>query len=1020
MKRLLITPIFYLLSNFLFGQTNVRAWQADGQVWIVWEFDQNAPARFSIFQSPTQSAQAGDWEHIGSLFPEHCVPFPIRTHLGVPNQTWKIPDGNGGTYQLEQNEGLFVKTIHNDDANHYSVLPCALDACPETIDPGNVSKILNESFDSAIYIRPHLQNELSFGDRQKALVYSFWVDGKHDQTGGLDGFPIMGNQYTNGWPQYFAIWTGVNTDLSKPSPAINWLHGGSGNFSQYLPGKRAEINIEPDRGIVIVHNDDFYRYLMGRKVLNESNSWWFGWTKDHNPFQTDHAGPTGADTIINYTQRKIKWVNDWLVNENVIDSNKIAIQGYSLGSAGAFGMMKSYPDFFSIGTLFNCGQQGPDLSSFGPFILGTEEQNLPTNILDKTGKTLHIYDLYGFEKFTTHSDLPQINAWHGKNDINPTMGWDVELLQSIYLAKSKGIHYNFYWDERAHPIQDIMTHWSMGPNDEEQTAKDDTKAHEKYRNDQSYPVFYNYRSYDIHHSDPGNGMSGTGDDNGDDWGSLGGYHEYDVSSVTDYVESWSCYYFLTGANARAIDRYMGPENCIMSDFTIRRNQNFKLAPLEPFEWTVTNESGEVLVGGSGIADQEGRAVLEGITACRDPQRLKIELRRLSGQGCDQISELTTQPGIYCQAIEVNDRSRDFLTVVPEGYDDDEPYGLLLAFHGGGGNFKNFAFGHINDNGGGREEFHQRAAEEKIILVYPQALLHPDIQAATWNTFEYAEQTSSYADDYQFVIELLELHASELKIDNERIYAAGYSRGGDFAQLIGRRLSCYFAGVCSVGSSSGVTHTLGSPDIQFYPKGEDPVSVLMIKGDKDFKRPWLGGLNNNNNLVPSGIEDINQWVQNNGCDAQRTETFVVTPNILTDYRNADCNENRVVKMLQGHMLAHVWPDEDDDMGVNANREFIEFLKDLRNPNSCLTTGVGNPSLFKAVDVFPNPTFDEIRFEMEEINLLQIFDVHGIEVFSYERAKSGVCRSVDVSALHAGCYTMRIVSDGDIYVGSFIRL
>lgn len=1002
------------------AQTNIRAWQADGQVWIVWESNQSPPEKYSIFQSNTLSMETEDWKLIGSLYPEHCVPYPIRTHLGQENQTWKIPNGNNGTFVLAENEGLFVKTIRQSEENYFAVLPCNLDECPSTISVDNTSDLFFETFDPAIQVRPHLQNELTFGNQQSAFVYSFWGEGKRNHNAGLQDFPIMGNDLTNGWPQYFAVWTGVNTDLSIPSPAVNWLHGGSGNFSQYLSGKRIEINIEPEQAVVISHHDDFYRYLMGQKIVDESNSWWFGWAKDHNPFEFDHSGPANSDTLINYSQRRIKWINDWLIGEEIIDAKRIAIQGYSVGSAGAFGMMKTYPDFFSSGSIFNCGQQGPDQASFGSFLLGTEEQNLPTNLLDKNGNNIHIHDLYDLETFTSNSDLPPINAWHGKNDINPTMGWDPELIELIRAAKAKGIGYNLFWDERSHPIKDIMVHWSNGPADENQTAKDDTKSHERYRNDQSYPVFYNYESFDIHHSNPGNGMTGTGNNNGDDWGTLGGYHEYVPDSIIDTANEWSCTYYLSGENARGIDRYAGTEDCIQSDFTIRRTQNFNLAPLEPYEWLVIEESGNVVASGNAIADQEGRAILEGLPACKYPQKFTIQLRRNTNQECDQLDELIPEEGVYCQSIMVNSIRRDFITIVPQGYNHDDHYGLLFAFHGGGGNFNNFAFGHVNENGGGREEFHERAVDEKLILIYPQALVHPEIQASSWNTFEYEDQSDTYADDFQFTIDLLNHHNSTLNIDSERIYASGYSKGGDFAQLVGRKLSCYFAGVASVGSSSGVTHELGSPDIQFFPVGENPVSVLMIKGDEDDKRPWIGGENNNGNFVPSGLDDFDQWIQNNQCIAQSTISEETIPNILTEYRNSDCNENAIVKMMRGHILEHVWPDEDENMGVNANKEFINFLTDLKNPNSCLTTGANGLNNTEGLLVYPNPASNRIYLDIEQKGSIRISDIQGNMMYSSNQYALSTEYDIDVSNFPAGFYVIRILNNNGTYLGSFIKL
>ena len=398
------------------------------------------------------------------------------------------------------------------------------------------------------------------------------------------------------------------------------------NFSQYFPDKRPEINNNTKTGIVISHNDDFMRYVRGNLVFNESNSWWFGWSQNHNPFQKDYPGPEVGDTIVNYTQRRIKWIHDWLVNEGVIDENKVAIQGYSVGSAGTTAMVKTYPEIFSVASVFNCGHRGPDEDNFGSLLLGQESLNLPTNLKDRNGNVLGIHDMYNLEHRVNFSDWPLIRSWHGKNDINPTMKWSPEFLAKVRYADSLGLGYHLYWDERDHPISGIMTHWSNGPAPHQQTGKDDTADQEKYRNDSSYPVFFNYRNYNIHHNDPGNGEKGTGQGNGNDWGSWGGYHEFDIPGIVDENNQWSCIIYLSGEGAREIDRYGGEEDCIQADFTIRRSQKFKLAPLEEFKWELIDMQGMVIQSGIEVAEQDGTPIIRGLYACRDPKKGKNSIK----------------------------------------------------------------------------------------------------------------------------------------------------------------------------------------------------------------------------------------------------------------------------------------------------------------------------------------------------------------------------------------------------------
>ena len=66
---------------------------------------------------------------------------------------------------------------------------------------------------------------------------------------------------------------------------------------------------------LVAHNDDFQRYVEGQLLFQETNSWWFGWGKNHDPFDANFE-PAEGDTVINYTQRRILWINDRILAAN--------------------------------------------------------------------------------------------------------------------------------------------------------------------------------------------------------------------------------------------------------------------------------------------------------------------------------------------------------------------------------------------------------------------------------------------------------------------------------------------------------------------------------------------------------------------------------------------------------------------------------------------------------------------------------------------------------------------------------
>ncbi|MBK7937605.1 MAG: hypothetical protein IPJ82_11140 [Lewinellaceae bacterium] len=110
-----------LFTATLFSQTNVRAWYADGQVWIVWEASAPFPETFAVYAKPTSFTNTANATLVGRLFKEEYGPGALREQVDSA-ATYRIPDGNGGIYQLAGNEALFVATPHQAGALFFAVV----------------------------------------------------------------------------------------------------------------------------------------------------------------------------------------------------------------------------------------------------------------------------------------------------------------------------------------------------------------------------------------------------------------------------------------------------------------------------------------------------------------------------------------------------------------------------------------------------------------------------------------------------------------------------------------------------------------------------------------------------------------------------------------------------------------------------------------------------------------------------------------------------------------------------------
>ena len=100
--------VLVFAASTAYAQSNVRAWSASGQVFVVWQVDTTAPLTYDIYRSATPITAVSQGTLAGRVFePEWSG---ARLKLASPNARWRIPAAKGGFYTLAANEGLFVFT----------------------------------------------------------------------------------------------------------------------------------------------------------------------------------------------------------------------------------------------------------------------------------------------------------------------------------------------------------------------------------------------------------------------------------------------------------------------------------------------------------------------------------------------------------------------------------------------------------------------------------------------------------------------------------------------------------------------------------------------------------------------------------------------------------------------------------------------------------------------------------------------------------------------------------------------
>lgn len=252
-------------------------------------------------------------------------------------------------------------------------------------------------------------------------------------------------------------------------------------------------------------------------------------------------------------------------------------------------------------------------------------------------------------------------------------------------------------------------------------------------------------------------------------------------------------------------------------------------------------------------------------------------------------------GLALVHLDVNGERRSYYLHVPDGVGPGSPLSgapLMVVFHGGGG---------CSDHKGKRMHaltgFDTLADREGFVVVFPSAL------GGDWNDGR-GEGTH---DDLAYVDALLADVLAATGADPHRVYAAGFSNGGFFAQRLACERSGVFAAVASVAGTQ--------PD-GYVCEASAEVPVLFVSGTADPVVPYDGGP-----IAPGGRKDRGVamsvdavaagWVARNACEA---------PPVHTDWRDAIADGTSVhedrwcggddamneVRRLQIDGGGHTWP------------------------------------------------------------------------------------------------------------------
>ncbi|MEO7300396.1 MAG: PHB depolymerase family esterase, partial [Verrucomicrobiota bacterium] len=243
----------------------------------------------------------------------------------------------------------------------------------------------------------------------------------------------------------------------------------------------------------------------------------------------------------------------------------------------------------------------------------------------------------------------------------------------------------------------------------------------------------------------------------------------------------------------------------------------------------------------------------------------------------QFSALTntpvpTTPGMYLGLKLVSGGlTRTYRLYIPPSYSSTNflPSPLAVILHGGGQTADSFA--------GLHPDLFNNAGSNNMILVLPDSTHRDD--TTSW-MFNVPRPYEAQVNDTQFILDLVNVLKCALYVDNLRVYAGGFSNGGQMVHQLGITTTNTFAALASVEST--IAGSQGTNPIVLPGPSLEPYPILIVNATNDCTRPYYGGVNTEGSLQSPAFAAANYWVTNNGCTTNAVTYFVT--NVVTNYQS----------------------------------------------------------------------------------------------------------------------------------------
>ena len=276
--------------------------------------------------------------------------------------------------------------------------------------------------------------------------------------------------------------------------------------------------------------------------------------------------------------------------------------------------------------------------------------------------------------------------------------------------------------------------------------------------------------------------------------------------------------------------------------------------------------------------------------------------------CSFPSESVTQSTI---SLTMNGEEKYFRLSVPNS-NAGTKLPVILAFHGGGGAEEDFQQ---------QSEFDQLGEEEKFIMAY--VIADSDRTAAEGEWFLNSAATSR--EDNHFSEAIVDELSLSYCIDEDRLYAIGYSLGSMFTYEIACQLNHRFAAVASFAGTMPV-----SPETcDLY----GSMAVMHIHGkldyiiDYDDDWDWKDGEHEGVGTMSNIPGMIDYWADKSNCQSEDTHSHLFQGDDTEHIVHSDCAGDVRIEHYGMEAQEHTWPNQVS--GTDTYQLIWDFLSEFTN-------------------------------------------------------------------------------------------